>query len=143
MLQDIYPHQLKNNYTRCTPAADSLVFIYADGHFLLSSSKEPEANLPTYAELPDQLKAKTMQYLFMMDDKAVFSLILNKADFLSVGWKDCPVTVTIRNSPIWMPLVIITAFHLVRWYEKHKFSWQVWQNIGSQHNRKGIGMSRM
>ena len=121
MLQDIYPHQLKNNYTRCTPAADSLVFIYADGHFLLSSSKDPEANLPTYAELPDQLKAKTMQYLFMIDDKAVFSLILNKADFLSVGWKDCPVTVTSRNSPIWMPLVIITAFHLVRWYEKHKF----------------------
>lgn len=62
MLQDIYPHQLKNNYTRCTPAAESLVFIYADGHFLLSPSKEPEANLPIYAELPDQLKAKTMQY---------------------------------------------------------------------------------
>ena len=56
MLQDIYPHQLNNNYTRCTPDADSLVFIYADGHFLLSTFKGPEASLPTYTELPDQLK---------------------------------------------------------------------------------------
>jgi len=121
LLQDIYPHQLKNNYTRCTSAEYSLVFIYAEGHFLLSPFKEPEASLPTYSELPDQLKVKTMQYLFMIDDKAVFSLILNKTEFLSIGWKDCPVTATIRNSPVWMPLVIITAFHLVHWYENHKF----------------------
>lgn len=81
MLQDIFPYIFNNSYIHCDPDDNSLIFIYCSGRFLLSPAKEPESHLPTYAELPDTLKVKTMQYLFTIDDHTIFWLALDNTAF--------------------------------------------------------------
>ena len=121
MLQDIFPYQFNNSYTRCFPTDNSMIFMECAGQFLLSPIKEPESYLPTYAELPDTLKIKVMQYLFTIDNQTVFWLALDQTVFLSIGWKACPITISIKGAPVWMPLAVTTAAQLVRWYQNHIF----------------------
>lgn len=121
MIQDISPHNFNISYQPKHPATSSKIFIYSNEHFLLQATGVEELLLPTYGELPECLKGQQFLYLFSVDGTSIFLLLLDKETFLNLGYHQYPIHAIIGQKPVWMPLVVVTAAQLARWYINHRY----------------------
>lgn len=114
MIQDIYPHILKNEYhPGLKPADDDLIFYFSQGKLLISL-KDDLLSFPAYKEV--KTGKDELIYLFAIDDKNFF--LQRKTDTIPEGYQYASLS-DIRSAdpnPREYVYAAYTAYHLNDWY---------------------------
>lgn len=117
MIQDIYPHVLRNEYRNDIKCSDSdQVIVFHDGRIMMIAG-EDSITFP----LKKQLNIRDdLIYLFALDDHSYF---------LYMGLTECPPGFEYEDvrqvrrrtmAESWQMLVLFTAWHLAVWYRDNR-----------------------
>ena len=123
MLQDIFPHQFKIEFTPSAPKNADLVLVYAKDKVLLKKDGETPA-IPNYCQFKKDFNLKDeLIYLFAIDETAFF---LHQAEakeaYEQKGYAFYePQTFLYSTTLDWLAFGGITAAQLSRWYAQHKY----------------------
>lgn len=123
MIQDIVPHQYKNEYTPLPPDKESFLLFY-DGRKALVRYEEGELVFPTFGEVEKGNEEKNIYkeytYLFSVDDKRFYlGSGLSYTELADYVWEDTQI---FRNAdPKYMRFAGVTGWQLDRWYRTRKF----------------------
>lgn len=119
MIQDIYPHIYRNEYTPKKPKKESFVCIYQGREVLLKDCEE--IIFPTIAELEeyDATISEKCTYLFTIDQQSFYLLESLEKEVKGFCWKNTEMFR--RLKPQYLAFVGITGCQLYRWYQSHKF----------------------
>lgn len=123
MIQDIAPHQYKNEYHPVPPTPDSTLLFY-DGRKALIRYMGDEMVFPTYRELENgnniDLLYKEYTYLFTIDSQGFYlgeNISVNAlTDYV---WED--IQTFRRTPPKYLSFAGVTGWQLCRWYHSRKF----------------------
>lgn len=119
MIQDIYPHIYKNQYTPRKPEKRSFVCIYHGKKVLLKDSEE--IVFPTIEELEkyDVNFVEKTTYLFTIDQQSFYLGEDLKKEVTGYCWKDTEMFRKLK--PQYLAFAGITGCQLYRWYQSHRF----------------------
>ena len=127
MIQDIAPHQYRNEYQPMKPAEDSILLCYRGRNLLLRQEGE-EVVYPTFIEavnagVDEGDLYHTYTYLFTIDDRRFYLGGAKSGEALceysSYEWEDIGF---FRDSkPKFLSFAGITGWQLSRWYETRRF----------------------
>lgn len=127
MIQDIAPHQYKNEYKPEMPERESFLLCY-DGRKILLRRKEGELRYPAFAEaVKAGVETKRLfeeyTYLFTIDSQRFYlgnaeigDKLCEKAGYV---WED--ISLYREAKPKFLAFAGITGWQLDRWYEAHRF----------------------
>lgn len=127
MIQDIAPHQYRNEYQPMKPAANSILLCYK-GRNLLLRRKGEEVVYPTFKEavnagVDEGDLYHTYTYLFTIDDRRFYlgSGEVGEAlcEHSTYEWED--VSFFRASKPKFLSFAGITGWQLSRWYETRRF----------------------
>ena len=127
MIQDIAPHQYRNEYQPMKPAANSILLCYK-GRNLLLRRKGEEVVYPTFKEavnagVDEGDLYHTYTYLFTIDDRRFYlgSGEVGEAlcEHSTYEWED--VSFFRASKPKYLSFAGITGWQLSRWYETRRF----------------------
>ena len=122
MIQDIAPHQYRNEYQPMKPAEDSILLCYKGRNLLLR--REEEIAYPTFKEAVNAgVDAgelyHTYTYLFTIDDRRFYPGSGEVGEALcersTYEWED--VSFFRASEPKYLSFAGITGWQLSRWYE--------------------------
>ena len=120
MIQDIRPHQLKNEFiVNVKPDLEDFIIYIKDDNFLVGG-KEGAMLFPRFKEFNDDFEH--IIYLFSIDEQKFF-LITDKIDNTLVDYKFMSLK-DIRSqmkAPLTMMFAAYTAWHLALWYRDNQF----------------------
>lgn len=123
MIQDIAPHQYRNEYMPGQPGDESIILFY-DGRKILLKKEDGNIVFPSYREVTEYRKEAFSQikytYLFSIDCQDFYLGEENLPESISgYGWEDIQIY---RNaSPKYLAFAAVTGWQLYRWYDSHKF----------------------
>lgn len=119
MIQDIYPHIYRNEYTPKKPEKESFVCVYRGREVLLKDCEE--IVFPTIAELEkyDTDFTEKCTYLFSIDGRAFYLAEDFQKESEEYCWKDTEMFR--RLKPQHLAFAGITGFQLYCWYQSHRF----------------------
>ena len=125
MIQDIAPHQFKNEYLPSPPDKDSIMLYYKDGQCLVQVSEEGIA-FPTFAEA-ECIETEDIQdairdaiYLFSIDDVKYYLVNgLVPEDFQEYSMESIVIFRT--QVPIERAFAGLTGYQLEKWYQTRQF----------------------
>lgn len=127
MIQDIAPHQYRNEYQPMKPAANSILLCYKGRNLLLRREGE-EVVYPTFKEavnagVDEGDLYHTYTYLFTIDDRRFYlgSGEVGEAlcEHSTYEWED--VSFFRASKPKYLSFAGITGWQLSRWYETRRF----------------------
>lgn len=127
MIQDIAPHQYRNEYQPMKPAANSILLCYKGRNLLLRREGE-EVVYPTFIEavnagVDESDLYHTYTYLFTIDDRRFYlgSGEVGEAlcEHSTCEWED--VSFFRASKPKYLSFAGITGWQLSRWYETRRF----------------------
>ena len=127
MIQDIAPHQYRNEYQPMKPAANSILLCYKGRNLLLRREGE-EVVYPTFKEavnagVDESDLYHTYTYLFTIDDRRFYlgSGEVGEAlcEHSTYEWED--VSFFRASKPKYLSFAGITGWQLSRWYETRRF----------------------
>lgn len=119
MIQDIYPHVLKNQFVPNAPVTgDALMFLF-DGDRVLCAVGNGALRLPEARQVGAD--PADCRYLFQLDGRPCFLGIKAPAD--AAGWEWVPVRALRRRPEVPREAVfaVWTAWHLHGWYRDNRF----------------------
>ncbi|WP_461810405.1 NAD(+) diphosphatase [Faecalimonas sp.] len=119
MIQDIYPHIYKNQYTPRKPEKRNFVCIYCGKEVLLKDSEE--IVFPTIEELEKYNVdfVERITYLFTIDQQSFYLGEDLKNHIEGYCWKGTEVFR--RLKPQYLAFAGITGYQLYKWYQSHRF----------------------
>lgn len=121
MIQDIAPHQFKNEYVPTPPEKDSVILYYENGKCLVNVSEEGIRFL-TFAEaekVQPEL-AKNVIYLFSIDDVKYYLVNeIQQEHFPEYTMES--VVIFRTQEPQELAFAGLTGYQLARWYESRRF----------------------
>lgn len=123
MLQDIAPHQLKNEFKdSTTPQAKDLMFAFVPGKVLLNKDQ----TIPTFEQLQEQKIDQELSYRFLFQlDEIDCYLVKEKqkfdVDIQIEGWEYESTQIFRTLSPLELAYAGCTAYHLYLWYRDNQF----------------------
>lgn len=123
MIQDIAPHQYKNEYTPGPPVKESTILFY-DGRRVLLKKNDGKIIFPSYHEVETYNDAVSTQheytYLFTIDSQSFYlgdrELCASLSEY---GWED--IGIFRGGSPKYLCFAGITGWQLSRWYDSRRF----------------------
>lgn len=123
MIQDIAPHQFKNEYMPAPPKKDSTVLFYKDRRVLLKKTADG-IRFPSFLEAGEwsvrNFGQQEYTYLFTIDSQSFYLGETVPDDGLSeYVWED--IRVFRDASPKHLCFAGITGWQLSRWYDSRKF----------------------
>lgn len=127
MIQDIAPHQYRNEYQPMKPAANSILLCYKGRNLLLRREGE-EVVYPTFIEavnagVDEGELYHTYTYLFTIDDRRFYLGSAKSGEALcehsTYEWED--VSFFRASKPKYLSFAGITGWQLSRWYETRRF----------------------
>lgn len=127
MIQDIAPHQYRNEYQPTKPAANSILLCYKGRNLLLRREGE-EVVYPTFIEavnagVDEGELYHTYTYLFTIDDRRFYLGSAKSGEALcedsTYEWED--VSFFRVSKPKYLSFAGITGWQLSRWYETRRF----------------------
>lgn len=127
MIQDIAPHQYRNEYQPMKPAANSILLCYKERNLLLRREGE-EVVYPTFIEavnagVDEGELYHTYTYLFTIDDRRFYLGSAKSGEALcehsTYEWED--VSFFRASKPKYLSFAGITGWQLSRWYETRRF----------------------
>lgn len=127
MIQDIAPHQYRNEYQPMKPAANNILLCYKGRNLLLRREGE-EVVYPTFKEavnagVDEGDLYHTYTYLFTIDDRRFYlgSGEVGEAlcEHSTYEWED--VSFFRASKPKYLSFAGITGWQLSRWYETRRF----------------------
>ena len=127
MIQDIAPHQYRNEYQPMKPAEDSILLCYRGRNLLLRREGE-EVVYPTFIEAVNAGVDggdlyHTYTYLFTIDDRRFYLGGAKNGEALcehsTYEWED--VSFFRASKPKYLSFAGITGWQLSRWYETRRF----------------------
>lgn len=127
MIQDIAPHQYRNEYQPMKPAANSILLCYKGRNLLLRREGE-EVVYPTFKEavnagVDEGDLYHTYTYLFTIDDRRFYLGGAKSGEALcehsTYEWED--VSFFRASKPKYLSFAGITGWQLSRWYETRRF----------------------
>lgn len=122
MIQDITPHQFKNEYVPSVPADESTVLIY-NGRKVLVRIDNGNIIFPVFKELTGISAGKAAleeyTYLFTIDGQSFYLGKNIKEDaLLDYEWEDIRIFREVK--PKYLCFAGITGWQLCRWYDTHR-----------------------
>ncbi len=120
MIQDIYPHRLRNDYLADRiMGEEDLILYFKDNSFLLKT-KGDEYELPRKMDFNNTLERTSSTFLFTLNDIPCFliwdKLNIEKREFI---YKEIDFfRYTNQQEIAWASMV---GFHLKNWYSQNKF----------------------
>lgn len=123
MIQDIDPHQYKNEYKPVPPQKDSILLCY-EGKKVLVKEIQGEISFPTFQEMEaycyqDDLY-KNNTYLFTIDNIHFYlGQNIPHKEYGEFQWKN--ITIFRHAFPKYLSFAGITGEQLYRWYESHQY----------------------
>ncbi|PTN09074.1 NAD(+) diphosphatase [Mangrovibacterium marinum] len=119
MIQDIFPHQFKNEYKANQLVADTDWLFYFENNQLLLKTVGEQFFIPRKKDFP-ALSCQTATFLFTLNESSCFLISekpeANPAEF---DYKDLNFMRTIDQPEVaWTALA---AFQLMNWYKQNKF----------------------
>lgn len=127
MIQDIAPHQYRNEYQPIKPTANSILLCYKGRNLLLRREGE-EVVYPTFKEavnagVDEGDLYHTYTYLFTIDDRRFYLGGAKSREALcehsTYEWED--VSFFRASKPKYLSFAGITGWQLSRWYETRRF----------------------
>lgn len=127
MIQDIAPHQYRNEYQPIKPTANSILLCYKGRNLLLRREGE-EVVYPTFKEavnagVDEGDLYHTYTYLFTIDDRRFYLGGAKSGEPLcehsTYEWED--VSFFRASKPKYLSFAGITGWQLSRWYETRRF----------------------
>lgn len=140
MIQDIYPHQLKNHYEEKTPEEESKIFYFRQDQLLLRKEESGELILPLYSLLQDRWRQQPLQYLYSIDETGYFLLDGEgmETEERFPGWREGYGFVPVRSLRQLVSKEVcfaaMTAWHLNVWYRDNQFCGRC--GTATVHDRK-------
>lgn len=121
MIQDIAPHQYKNEYNLSAPDQDSIALYYEKNVCLMKRTEEG-MSFPTFAEL-ERLNEEIYEdytYLFSIDEKRFY--LVNELNIEPLSGYTLENTEVFRTAkPRYLAFAGITGYQLFNWYNSHRF----------------------
>ncbi len=124
MIQDIHPHQLQMTFQPRLPADGDFVAAFrqdgkADSVLLADSAAG--LTLPLYGQFKSCAEAGDDRYLYLFSVDGI-GLFLYRGDSAGVSGFSCLDLQTLREfQPAWQAFVILTAQHLMKWYQANRY----------------------
>ncbi|MDV0445808.1 NADH pyrophosphatase [Methanimicrococcus sp. At1] len=129
MLQDIYPHQFRNEYENKAPNDSDFVFVFKSGYILLKKIKsDPVFEIPRFESFKNNPEIKKdALYLFSIDGAAYFLAGTEPSDEITeekntteeVGYYSVRSSLNFEQGTL--AFACVTAFHLAKWYDSRRF----------------------
>lgn len=117
MIQSIYPHVFRNEYTPVPPEEDSPTIVTKDGAVLLREDGG-HISFPTVRETGGPEGAR---FLFDMDGQAFFGLPEGMTEPLPEGCAYCEMSKLRQSAPKHLVFAGVTGWRLNKWYADNKF----------------------
>jgi len=117
MIQDIMPHLYDVHFTTNTPQPDDMVLCCCDGQ-ILRAENDAEAMYPTLAQL--NFRPEQVRFLFTVDGKSLFLSMEHSMPQVE-GFQAFRFNDFRQAKPRHLAFAGVTAAHLWRWYERHRF----------------------
>ena len=119
MIQDIYPHVLRNEFVPDRPVEDGGLLFRFDGDSVLCAIETDRVRFPKVGELPGGAERR---YLFALDDVPCY-LGMEAGGEAPAGLEWVPVRVLRRRAkgPREMIFAAWTAYQLANWYRDNRF----------------------
>ena len=121
MIQDIAPHQYKNEYRPVPPEKDSYA-LYYENHVALVKRVGEEIEFPTFGDLEkiDESIYNEYIYLFSIDDRRFY--LVEDIDREPLSEFNLENTEIFRRAqPQYLSFAGITGYQLYNWYENHHY----------------------
>lgn len=120
MIQDISPHQYRNEYKPERPEKESVLLCYQGNQVLVKETEEGISFL-TFQEalLYQEDLYENVTYLFSIDGQRYY--FLEKFDELPEGYVFKDTTYFRRAEPKYRSFAAITGWQLYRWYDTRRF----------------------
>ena len=121
MIQDIAPHQFKNEYRPVSPQKDSIALYYEE-HTALMGRTQTGIEFPTFGEL-ERLNEEIYEnsiYLFTIDEKQYYLVDnLNREPHSEFTMENTEIFRT--ADPQYSAFAGITGYQLYRWYQTRRY----------------------
>ena len=121
MIQDIAPHQFKNEYRPVSPQKDSIALYYEE-HTALMRRTQTGIEFPTFGEL-ERLNEEIYEnsiYLFTIDEKQYYLVDnLNREPHSEFTMENTEIFRT--ADPQYSAFAGITGYQLYRWYQTRRY----------------------
>lgn len=121
MIQDIAPHQFKNEYRPVSPQKNSIALYYEE-HTALMRRTQTGIEFPTFGEL-ERLNEELYEnsiYLFTIDEKQYYLVDnLNRAPHCEFTMENTEIFRT--ADPQYSAFAGITGYQLYRWYQTRRY----------------------
>ena len=135
MIQDIAPHQFKNEYRAIPPKNDSVVLYYEE-HASLMRRTPQGIEFPTFGEL-ERLNEDIYEnstYLFTIDEKQYYlAENLNRELLSEFTMENTEIFRTVE--PQYLAFAGITGYQLYRWYQTRRYCGRCGHKM--RHDTKG------
>ncbi len=121
MIQDIDPHEYRNEYDTMPPDKDSVVLYYED-HAILVKKTADGIEFPTFKDLEhlNEQIYEVCTYLFSIDKERYYLVEELNRDRLSVFTME-NTEIFRAADPQYRAFAGITGYQLYNWYKKHKY----------------------
>lgn len=132
MIQDIFPNEIKIEYSENLPSEDSVILCF-DKQNVLIKNCNGSFSFPVYKDFAG-VKAK-YTYLFKIDNKDFF--LINTEDEISIEEFRFENVLIFRTAlPRPNDFAGFTAYHLYCWYNDNKFCGQCGSVLKHSHNER-------
>ena len=136
MLQDIAPYKFDPDY-HPHPVSDGDYIMLFQGNKVLLQAQGDRLNIPQFGAWRTSLNERNLTYLFSIDSRAFF-LVADAYGYLRPKLVEKNVQFFRAFQPSWLAFAGITANHLFKWYQTHKYCGVCASLLQQRHNERSL-----